>query len=213
MTRSFVWGLFLAFLLPYTGKGQALQVPHYGEGEGETLRYYTTTRLETGEVLPWFPIKDVVVTARRTFKTEEDRLNYLRLERNVLRVLPYAIYAQKRYEQLDREIALASSKREEKRLIRACEDEIKEKFRTEIKNLSISQGAILIKLVQRQTGNSSYELVREMKGGLSAFFYQSVAKVFGHNLKSVYDPEEDYEIENIIRGYERIRPIKNLYNY
>lgn len=65
--------------------------------------------------------------------------------------------------------------------------------------------------MQRQTGNTSYELVKEMKGGLSAFFYQSVAKVFGHNLKSVYDPEEDFEIENIIRGYERMRPIKNLH--
>lgn len=213
MKRSFAWGLWVLLLLPFWGKGQALQVPHYGDGEGVTILNYPTTRLETGEVVPWFPIKDVVITARRTFKTEEDRLKYLRLERNVLRVLPYAIYAQKRYEQLDRDIALVSSKREERRLIKACEDEIKEKFRTEIKNLSISQGAILIKLVQRQTGNSSYELVREMKGGLSAFFYQSVAKVFGHNLKSEYDPVEDYEIENIIRGYERIRPIKNLYNY
>lgn len=213
MKRSFAWGLWVLLLLPFWGKAQALQVPHYGDGEGGTILNYPTTRLETGEVVPWFPIKDVVVTARRTFKTEEDRLKYLRLERNVLRVLPYAIYAQKRYEQLDRDIALVSSKREERRLIKACEDEIKEKFRTEIKNLSISQGAILIKLVQRQTGNSSYELVREMKGGLSAFFYQSVAKVFGHNLKSEYDPVEDYEIENIIRGYERIRPIKNLYNY
>ncbi len=213
MKRCFAWGLWMLLLLPVLGKTQALQVPHYGDGEGATLQHYPTTRLETGEVVPWFPIKDVVITARRTFKTEEDRLKYLRLERNVLRVLPYAIYAQKRYEQLDRDIALVSSKREERRLIKACEDEIKEKFRTEIKNLSISQGAILIKLVQRQTGNSSYELVREMKGGLSAFFYQSVAKVFGHNLKSEYDPVEDYEIENIIRGYERIRPIKNLYNY
>src|SRR5690606_14953942 len=213
MKRSFAWGLWVLLLLPFWGKAQALQVPHYGDGEGGTILNYPTTRLETGEVVPWFPIKDVVITARRTFKTEEDRLKYLRLERNVLRVLPYAIYAQKRYEQLDRDIAVVSSKREERRLIKACEDEIKEKFRTEIKNLSISQGAILIKLVQRQTGNSSYELVREMKGGLSAFFYQSVAKVFGHNLKSEYDPVEDYEIENIIRGYERIRPIKNLYNY
>lgn len=213
MKRSFIWGLWIVFLMPFIGKGQALQVPHYGAGEGETLQHYTTTRLETGEEVPWFPIKDVVVTARRTFKTEEDRLNYLRLKRNVLRVLPYAIYAQRRYEQLDRDMALVSSKKEEKRLIKACEQEIKEKFRVEIKNLSISQGAILIKLVQRQTGNSSYELVREMKGGLSAFFYQSVAKVFGHNLKSIYDPQEDYEIENIIRGYERVRPIKNLYNY
>src|SRR5690606_802437 len=149
MKRSFVWVLFWVFLTPLAGKGQALQVPHYGEGEGETLQHYPTTRLETGEVVPWFAIKDVVVTARRTFKTDEDRLNYLRLERNVLRVLPYAIYAQKRYEQLDRDIAIASSRKEEKRLIKACEDEIKEKFRTEIKNLSISQGAILIKLVQR----------------------------------------------------------------
>jgi len=212
MTRYIVLG-FMLLLLTGTGKGQALQVPHYGDGEGETLQRYMTTRLETGELLPWFPIDDVVVTARRTFKSEEDRLRYLRLERNVLRVLPYAIYAQKRYEQLDRDLAMVSSKRDEARLVQACEEEIKNKFNAEIKNLSVSQGKILIKLVQRQTGNTSYEMVKEMKGGLSAFFYQGVAKVFGHNLKSVYDPQEDFEIENIIRGYERMRPIKNLYNY
>ena len=213
MKRPKLYAFYFLLVLPFAGKGQALQVPHYGEGEGKTIAHYPTTRLENGEVVPWFPIKEVVINARRTFKTAKDRQNYLRLERNVLRVLPYAIYAQRRYEQLDREIALASSRREEKRLIAACEDEIKEKFRTEIKNLTISQGAILIKLVQRQTGNSSYELVKEMKGGLSAFFYQSVAKVFGHDLKAEYDPKEDYEIENIIRSYERVRPIKNLYNY
>lgn len=211
MTRFIVLG-FMFFLLPHLSSGQALQVPHYGEGEGEVLQRYMTTRMGTGEVLPWFPIDEVVVVARRIFKTEEERQRYLRLERNVLRVLPYAIYAQKRYEQLDRELAMVSSKREETRLIKACEQEIKNKFNAEIKNLSISQGQILIKLVQRQTGNTSYDLVKEMKGGLSAFFYQGVAKVFGHNLKSVYDPQEDFEIENIIRGYERMRPIKNLYN-
>ncbi|WDF70749.1 DUF4294 domain-containing protein [Sphingobacterium oryzagri] len=211
MMRLLVLGLLL-FFLPTYGSSQALQVPHYGEGEGQVLQKYMTTKLETGEVLPWFPIDDVVVLARRTFKTEEDRLRYMRLERNVLRVLPYAIYAQKRYEQLDRELAMVSSKRDEQRLIKACEDEIKNKFNAEIKNLSVSQGQILIKLVQRQTGNTSYELLRDTKGGLSAFFYQGVAKMFGHNLKSVYDPQEDFEIENIIRGYERMRPIKNLYN-
>ncbi|QBQ41474.1 DUF4294 domain-containing protein [Sphingobacterium psychroaquaticum] len=202
-----------AFLmLPLCSVGQDLQVPHYGEGEGKVLAKYLTNRTETGEVLPWFLIEDIIVVARRTFKTEEDRQRYLRLERNVLRVLPYAIYAQKRYEQLDRELALVSSKKEEKRLVEACENEIKSKFNAEIKNLSVSQGKILIKLIQRQTGNTSYELVKEMKGSISAFFYQSVAKVFGHNLKSAYDPKEDFEIENIIRGYERLRPIKNLYN-
>src|SRR5690606_39998519 len=125
-------------------------VPHYGEGEGRVIDRYSTDRLEDGEIVPWFVIQEIVITAKRTFKTEEDRLRYLRLERNVLRVLPYAIYAQKRYEQLDRELALVSSKREEQRLIKACEQEIKNKFNAEIKNLSVAHGKNLIKLVQRQ---------------------------------------------------------------
>lgn len=204
---------FVLFSFPLLLPAQELQLPHYGEGEGAVITNYLTNKLESGEVVPFFVIKEIVVTRKRTFKTVEDRQRYLRLERNVLRVLPYAIYAQRRYEKLDRDLAMVSSKREEKRLIKMCEDEIKAKFNAEIKNLSISQGAILIKLIQRQTGSTSYELVKEMKGGLSAFFFQSVAKVFGHNLKNIYDAEEDYEIENIIRSYERVRPIKNLYNY
>lgn len=204
---------FVLFSFPLLLPAQELQLPHYGEGEGAVITNYLTNKLESGEVVPFFVIKEIVVTRKRTFKTVEDRQRYLRLERNVLRVLPYAIYAQRRYEKLDRDLAMVSSKREEKRLIKMCEDEIKAKFNAEIKNLSISQGAILIKLIQRQTGSTSYELVKEMKGGLSAFFFQSVAKVFGHNLKNTYDAEEDYEIENIIRSYERVRPIKNLYNY
>lgn len=204
---------FVLFSFPLLLPAQELQLPHYGEGEGAVITNYLTNKLESGEVVPFFVIKEIVVTRKRTFKTVEDRQRYLRLERNVLHVLPYAIYAQRRYEKLDRDLAMVSSKREEKRLIKMCEDEIKAKFNAEIKNLSISQGAILIKLIQRQTGSTSYELVKEMKGGLSAFFFQSVAKVFGHNLKNTYDAEEDYEIENIIRSYERVRPIKNLYNY
>lgn len=213
MIRLLGLGLLLCCMLPFYTKGQALQVPHYGEGEGRVIDRYSTDRLEDGEIVPWFVIQEIVITAKRTFKTEQDRLNYLRLERNVLRVLPYAIYAQKRYEQLDRELAMVSSRREEKRLIKVCEDEIKAKFNAEIKNLTVSQGKILIKLIERQTGSTSYELVKNMKGGVSAFVYQSVAKVFGHNLKSTYNAQEDYEVENIIRSYERVRPIKNLYNY
>lgn len=112
-----------AFLmLPLCSVGQDLQVPHYGEGEGKVLAKYLTNRTETGEVLPWFLIEDIIVVARRTFKTEEDRQRYLRLERNVLRVLPYAIYAQKRYEQLDRELALVSSKKRREKIGRGLRE-------------------------------------------------------------------------------------------
>ena len=191
--------VLVMFVLPLSTQAQTLIKPQYGPGEPEVVEHYATTTLDNGEVVPWFPIEEVVVYARRTFKTEDDRQKYLRLRRNVIRVLPYAIYAQKRYEQLDRDLALTNSRREEKRLIKECEQEIKDKITSEVKNLSVSQGKILIKLIERQTGNTSYELVKDMKGGISAFVYQGVAKIFGHNLKSTYDPTEDYEIENIIR--------------
>ncbi|MGO3108875.1 MAG: DUF4294 domain-containing protein [Sphingobacterium sp.] len=213
MKRLLGMCVILFALVPRGGYGQTLQLPHFGEGEGERVERFATTKLDDGQVVPWFPIEDVVVTAVRTFKSDEDRIKFLRLKRNVLRVLPYAIYAQKRYEKLDRDLAMVSSKREEARLVKTCEKEIKDMFNTEIKKLSVSQGKILIKLVERQTGNTGFELVKSMKGGLSAFFYQSVAQVFGHNLKAIYDPHEDYEIENIIRSYQQQRPIKNLYNH
>lgn len=204
---KWVFMVFVMFVLPLSIQAQTLIKPQYGPGEPEVVEHYATTTLDNGEVVPWFPIEEVVVYARRTFKTEDDRQKYLRLRRNVIRVLPYAIYAQKRYEQLDRDLAMTNSRREEKRLIKECEQEIKDKITSEVKNLSVSQGKILIKLIERQTGNTSYELVKDMKGGISAFVYQGVAKIFGHNLKSTYDPTEDYEIENIIREYERSRPM------
>lgn len=200
---------FILFVMSLASNAQTLIKPQYGPGKPEVVEHYATTTLDNGEVVPWFPIEEVVIYAKRTFKSEEDRIKYLRLRRNVIRVLPYAIYAQKRYEQLDRDLALANSRREEKKLIKECEREIKEKITSEVKNLSVSQGKILIKLIERQTGNTSYDLVKDMKGNISAFLYQGVAKIFGHNLKSTYDPREDYEIENIIREYERSRRMVN----
>lgn len=199
--------LLVVGFLPFCARAQRLIKPHYGAGEPEVVDVYETSKLRDGEVVPWFPIEEVVVTAHRPWKSEEERLRYIRLKRNVLRVLPYAIYAQKRYAQLEQDLGSAQNRKEEKRLIKECEQEIKHKITSEVKNLSVSQGRILVKLIERQTGNTSYDLVKEMKGGISAFLYQGVARIFGHNLKSRYDPQEDFEIENIIREYERIRPM------
>lgn len=154
-----------------------------------------------GERLPWILLREVVITDQRVFKTPEDRARYNRLKYNVLKVLPYARFAENRYDKLQRDLAVTTRKKDQKRLIKECEKEIKTMFNREIKKMSISQGEILIKLIDRQTGNSSYELVRELRGGVSAFFYQSVAKIFGHNLKRTYDPDQEREIETIIRNY------------
>ncbi len=205
--RVLICAVVVFFLCPVIGYAQQLIMPHYGAGQPQVVDSYQTARLESGEVVPSFLIPEVAVFGFRPWKNEEERMQYLRLKRNVLRVLPYAIYAQKRYAQLDRDLALAQSKKEHKRLVKECEHEIKHKINSEVKNLSISQGKILIKLIERQTGNTSYELVKEMKGGVTAFVYQGVARVVGHNLKSTYDPQEDFVIESIIREYEQARPM------
>lgn len=159
------------------------------------------TTVINGERIPWILLREVVITDTRVFKTPADRARYNRLKYNVLKVLPYAKFAEDRYDRLQRELAVTSGKREQKRLIKTCEKEIKTMFNREIKKMSISQGEILIKLIDRQTGNSSYELVRDLRGGVSAFFYQSVAKIFGHDLKNTYDPDQEREIEYIIRHH------------
>ncbi len=205
--RVLICAVVMCVFLPFLGRAQQLVMPHYGEGKAQVVDSYQTVRLESGEVVPAFLIPEVVVVGVRLWKSEEERMQYLRLKRNVLRVLPYAIYAQKRYAQLDRDLAHAENKKEHKQLVKECEREIKHKINSEVKNLSISQGKILIKLIERQTGNTSYDLVKEMKGGVAAFVYQGVARVVGHNLKSTYDPQEDYVIETIIREYEQARPM------
>lgn len=163
-------------------------------------RIFLPTAIIDGERMPWVLLPEVQVRAVRTFKTPEDRAKYFRLRYNVIKVMPYARFAQQRYEQLHRDLAITAKKRDQKKLVKQCEKEIKEMFNREIKNMSITQGEILIKLLDRQTGNSGYELVRELKGSFTAFFYQGIAKVFGHNLKTKYDPEEEVEIENIVRS-------------
>jgi hypothetical protein len=137
---------------------------------------------------------------KRTFKSQADYDNYRRLKYNVLKVLPYARFAGQRYRQLEKDLALTSDKRKQKQLIKSCDKEIKDLFNDKIKNLTISQGEILIKLVDRETGNSSYDLVQNLKGNLSAFLVQSVARVFGHDLKSKYDVDQEMDIEGIIHS-------------
>jgi hypothetical protein len=101
---------------------------------------------------------------------------------------------------LERDLATTSDKRKQKEYVKSCDKEIKDLFNREVKNLTISQGEILIKLIDRETGNSSYELVQDLKGNVSAFVMQSVAKLFGHDLKSKYDVDQDRDIEAIIRS-------------
>ena len=165
-------------------------------GKNDTIRVAGTN--VDGEMIPWLPLNEVVIYGVRIFKSPADRAAFNRLKYNVMKVMPYALYAKRRYEQLEKDIALTTEKKEQKALVKQCDKEIKDMFNREIKELTITQGQILTKLIDREVGRTTYEIVKETKGGFTAFLYQSVARVVGHNLKTTYDPQQDRDIESII---------------
>lgn len=165
-------------------------------GKNDTIRVAGTN--DNGEMIPWIALREVEIFGLRVFKSPAEQAAYNRLRYNVMKVMPYALFAKRRYEQLERDIALTSDKKQQKKLVKQCDKEIKEMFNREIKELTITQGQILTKLIDRELGRTTYDIIKETKGGITAFLYQSVARVVGHNLKSTYSAEEDRDIESII---------------
>ena len=164
--------------------------------KNDTIRVAATN--DGGYMIPWIGLKEVVVVGKRIWKSAQDQANYNRLRYNVLKVMPYALFAKRRYEKLERDLATVADKKEQKRLVKECDAEIKQLFNVEIKELTITQGQILTKLIDREVGKTTYDVVKKTKGKFAAFSYQLVARVVGHNLKTTYDAREERDIESII---------------
>ncbi len=164
--------------------------------KNDTIRVAATN--DGGYMIPWIGLKEVVVVGNRIWKSAQEQANYNRLRYNVLKVMPYALFAKRRYEKLERDLATVADKKEQKRLVKECDAEIKQLFNVEIKELTITQGQILTKLIDREVGKTTYDVVQKTKGKFAAFSYQLVARVVGHNLKTTYDAHEERDIESII---------------
>jgi len=166
------------------------------KGKNDTIRVAATN--DNGYMIPWIGLNEVVIYGKRTWKSAAEQAAYNRLKYNVLKVMPYALFAKRRYEKLERDLALVGDKKAQKKLVKECDNEIKNMFNTEIKELTITQGQILTKLIDREVGRTTYDIVKQTKGGFAAFSYQLVARVVGHNLKTTYSATEDRDIESII---------------
>lgn len=129
---------------------------------------------------------------------------YYRLRYNVIKVYPYARLTAIKIHELNRSLDRLSSKREKRRYVKEYEKQLKNDFEEQLKKLSVNQGKILVKLIDRETGMSSYELIKEARGSVNAFFWQQLAWVYGNNLKVKYDPSqgEDRVIESIVQLIE-----------
>lgn len=155
------------------------------------------------DTVPVVELKEVRVYARKDFEYLYGSRHNLRLVRNVKIAYPYSRLAGDRLLELDRQLAGLKTRQQQKEFIDSAEKAIMQEFEQEVRKLTITQGIILVKLIDRETGRTSYEVIRELKGGFTAFFWQGIARIFGNNLKATYDPGgEDRIIEDIVLGIE-----------
>jgi len=166
-------------------------------------KVYVIAKIVNGDTLPIITLSEVTIEAKMTWKNKRAYRRYTKLMRNVKKVYPYARLAGLKLIEYENMIAQVDTEKEKKKLMKQAEQELKDEFGDELKDLTFSQGKILLKLVDRETGTTSYKVVQELRGKFSAFFWQSIARIFGYNLKVRYDPEgEDRQIENIVRMIE-----------
>lgn len=158
-----------------------------------------------GDTVPYYRLREIHIFESASLLSEQEIKRNQRLIRNVKKMLPYAKIGKQRLDKLEHQIA-GLPKHQRKAAIKAAEQTLMDDYSDELKSCTISQGRVLLKLIDRETGRTSYILVDELRGRLRAGIYQTLARLFGYNLKDSYDPKnnkEDNLIERIVLSVER----------
>ena len=143
----------------------------------------------------------VVVLNRLKFDSKEDRIRYLILKRRTIKVYPYAKLAAERLVELNSRLETLKRKSDQRRYAKIIQKYIEEEFSAELKKLSRKEGQILVKLIHRQTGHTTFGLIKELRSGWRAFWFNNTARLFDISLKEEFNPlavNEDYLIEDIL---------------
>ncbi len=159
--------------------------------------------VENNDTIPVFYLDEVGVTTNMVFKTKRQYEQWTRVKYNVKKVYPYAILASAKLKQYDLILSKMEDEDIRKAYLRVCEKDLRAEFEDELKSLSISQGRVLMKLINRETGKTTYAIVKEMRGSFQAAMWQALASLFGNDMKVEYSEEEDMMIETAIALVER----------
>ena len=151
------------------------------------------------DTLPHVDLQTVNIYGLSKFNRRNDDQQFWRMVMRVKKVLPYAREAAVLLKKYEAEVSPDARGKDRRVYVRRAEDELMKKYGSIIRSMSINDGRVLIKLIDRETQKVSYDLIHDLKGGVAAFFWQGIARIFGNNLKSTYDPlGEDRQIEQII---------------
>ena len=172
---------FLSLVLLLSLPGQA------SARHGQPGRWHTSFEIgPDGDTISVVPIKPVFV-----FSKKADLRRYRKLVEAVKKVYPVAQAAKAQMVQMEAELLRLETKKEQKQYIKGIAAAIKKEYTPVLKHMTRTQGRVLLKLIDRETEYTAYEILREFRGGFVAGFWQSVSRIFGQNLKSEYDREGD----------------------
>ena len=162
-------------------------------------QHFVKAIIHDNDTLIVIDLPDYEVNGRMPYKFKKQQRRNDKLVRNIKKVYPYAKLAGVKLNEYEDILINADNDTERRKIMKRAEQELKDEFEDDLKKLTFTQGLILIKLVDRETGESSYALVQELRGKFTAFFWQAFARLFGYNLKVKYDPlDKDKDIENIV---------------
>lgn len=194
--------VFLFILLPAGAFAQA----DTAKPVTDTLprNYFMLHSVErNGVTLPEVGIKEVVIIGRPSSSKKFPFWRYQRLVYNLKKVYPYALLVRGRLAAVNVELEKLPDDKDRKKYLRQVEKDVFGEYEDDVRDMTITQGRLLIKLIDRETLNTSYDLIRQYRGNFSAAFWQGIARIFGTNLKEEYDPYgEDAIMEIILQEIE-----------
>ncbi|SDF02950.1 protein of unknown function [Ulvibacter litoralis] len=193
---------FLCMVLSFIGAdANAQTIDTYQEKKNDSVEsfYY----IIEGDSIPreFIDLEEVVLLNKMEFTSKEDRRRYLILRRKTRKVYPYAKLASERLTTMTERLKTIESKKDRKRYTKRVQKYIEEEFSEKLKKLTRTEGQILVKLIHRQTGRTAFDLVKELRTGWRAFWYNTTANMFDITIKEEYRPfevKEDYLIEDIL---------------
>jgi hypothetical protein len=167
-------------------------------------RYYILQNvIRDGVTMPEIEIEEVNVVARPAAARKAEYRRNERLIYNIKRVYPYALMVRMRLNKVNEDLKTITGEKERKNYLKNVEKNVFAEYEDDMRDMTMTQGRLLIKLVDRETQNTSYDLIRDFRGKFSAAFWQGIARIFGTNLKEEYDANgEDAPIELIINEIE-----------
>lgn len=186
----------------------SMMVFFVNENFGQKLPYYYRRDINVDSLIKSSPNgivfgREVIIYPKRIFASKKEEKNYQKLERNFIKVYPVVLEISKTYRNIDDSLARFDNDAKRNKYLKMREKQIMDYYRPRLVKFTLSQSILIVKLLDRETGSTAFEIVSDLKGSVKAFFWQNFAKMFGNDLKNSYDAQvKDKEIEYLVKRYK-----------